>query len=434
MSLLADRVLDNETGIVRWVSEIPIEPGEPQIFNFSAKMCDSSRCFPMGCYDSNGGAGLSREAAYRAALGEAVERYCCSIFFPDELVFGSQNEVSRRMRALHPDEVALFHPTQRDKIRYAWFRTETPLCWTPGYSLTRREEILIPACMVFVPYFPFRLREGEMTVAPGISTGQACALARGGAMLGGIYEIVERDAFMIAWLNRLSLPQIVIDTGDQVGPVFRERFDRPNLTYSLFDMTTDIAIPSVACMVVDHSYDPPMVCFGGASNLDPQRAALKALIEAAQTREWAKFMGKRSEPAVVSYDYSDIHDFENHVFLYAYADMEEALSFLNESTRKVSFSDLTDRSSGEVGKDLKLAMGEIELKGYEICGIDLTTPDVLDCGYHVVKMFIPKLQAMEGEHSHRLLGGTRLYEVPTRLGYPIHREITDLNPYPHPYP
>jgi ribosomal protein S12 methylthiotransferase accessory factor len=72
--------------------------------------------------------------------------------------------------------------------------------------------------------------------------------------------------------------------------------------------------------------------------------------------------------------------------------------------------------------------------GYEIMVVDLTSDDVRTCGYCVIKVMIPLLQSMEGDHTHQQLGGKRIYEVPRKLGYSVKSDIESLNPYPHPYP
>lgn len=51
-----------------------------------------------------------------------------------------------------------------------------------------------------------------------------------------------------------------------------------------------------------------------------------------------------------------------------------------------------------------------------------------------MKVFIPGMQQIEGDHTHRLLGGRRLFEVPRKLGYPVASSIDELNIDPHPYP
>jgi ribosomal protein S12 methylthiotransferase accessory factor len=75
----------------------------------------------------------------------------------------------------------------------------------------------VPACLMSLPYSaPFR-EQGEQTIGPSISTGQAAAASTEAALLGGLCEVIERDAFSIAWLNRLSMPEVQIDS----DPVLR---------------------------------------------------------------------------------------------------------------------------------------------------------------------------------------------------------------------
>jgi ribosomal protein S12 methylthiotransferase accessory factor len=423
------RLVDRDTGIIRFMAEIPVDPGEPQVFNYSAKMADTAAYLPVGCYDSNGGAGLSRAAAYRAALGEAIERYCSSVYFREELLLGSHAEVSRRTRALSPGELALFHPTQRAFIRYAWFESDTRISWTEGRSVTRREPVLVPACLTYLPFWPFRVDEGEQAIGPSISTGQASGSSFHDALLAGLYEVVARDAFVITWLNRLPVPRIDLSSSARAMAVFRGRFERPHLRYSLHWLATDIAIPCVLCLVVDTSRQPPMICAGGAANLDPERAVIKALVEAAQTREWARVMGRGRLPRVIESDYSNLDDFEDHVFLYAYGDMRPTVEFLLAANEEVPLADIPSLP----GRDVERALDAVHDRGLEVITVELTTPDVAECGYRVLKIVVPGAQQLEGDHTHRLLGGSRLYDVPPAFGTPP-KDITELNPDPHPFP
>jgi ribosomal protein S12 methylthiotransferase accessory factor len=397
-------------------------------------MADTSTYFPLGCFDSNGGAGLTRDEAYHAALGEALERYCCSVYFKDDLVFGSYREVAASRRALRPGELALFHESQAAQVRYTAFDEDTRLCWTRGYSLSRQEPVLVPACLVYIPYYPFFREQGEVTVSPSISTGQATGQSYEDAVLRGLYEVVERDAFVIMWLNRLPAPRLSIRSSPRVDAIFRERFARPHLEYTLFQMPTDVDIPAVFCLLVDRSRRPPLICSGGAAHLDPERAALKALVEAAQTHQWARFLGRRTEPVVLEPDYSNVDDFEKHVFLYAYGGMEEAVGFLLASPTEKALADLAPAVDDRDQSALQRALARVNACGLEVLAVDLTTEDVARCGYRVVKVIVPGAQQLEGDHTHRFLGGERLYRVPARLGYVGAARPEDLNPDPHPYP
>ncbi len=65
----------------------------------------------------------------------------------------------------------------------------------------------------------------------------------------------------------------------------------------------------------------------------------------------------------------------------------------------------------------------------------MTSPDVRDAGLAVVRVVAPELCALDVEHAARLLGGTRLYEEPVRLGVRRGRLTeADVNPDPHPFP
>jgi ribosomal protein S12 methylthiotransferase accessory factor len=233
----------------------------------------------------------------------------------------ARRDLDSDVRAVAPGEIALFHKDQRGAIGYAWFTDETQLSWTRGYSITNDMPVLIPACLTYVPYHPFWGALGEETIGPSITTGQAAAATYRDGVLRGIYEIVERDAFMITWLNRLPVPQIDIESSPRVAKIFHAKLARPNLHYTLHRLATEFGIPSILCVLIDTHCDPPMVCTGGASHLDPEMAAIKALVEAVQTREWARYMGRRRKPAVLESDYSDLDDFAKQVRLYAYGDM-----------------------------------------------------------------------------------------------------------------
>jgi ribosomal protein S12 methylthiotransferase accessory factor len=428
-----ERLIDDETGIIRWVAEIPREPGEPEIFNYSTQMCDSSVFLPVQCHNSNGGAGLSQEAALRAAVGEAVERYCCSVFDFERMPLASHTDMSRDHRALGPSDITFFHPRQKGSSRYSWFTGRTRLRWTQGRSLTTQERVFVPACMVYIPYTPSR-DEGEESIGPSISTGQASGFSLESALIRGICEVVERDAFTIGWLNRLPLPELDIESDPKVRETYYERFARRNLEYRLYRMISDVPIPTVLCLVVDYATDPPMICTGGAASLDPVEATLKALIEAAQTREWAKFMGRQKRPVIIENNYSNITDFEKHVFLYAYGDMMEAVQFLLREDSMIPISDLPRVLATDERDCLERLVAEIDHIGQEVLYVDLTTPDVEQCGYRVAKVLIPQMQPLEGDHTHRFLGGRRLYDLPVKLGLLASSTIDTLNPDPHPYP
>jgi ribosomal protein S12 methylthiotransferase accessory factor len=425
--------VDHRTGLIRWVFDIPIEPGEPRIFNAAVKMADTTQYNPQPCYDNNGGSGLTRDQAHRAAIGEGLERYCCSVFDASDLVCGSVADVSREHVLRRPDEFALFHPEQPG--RQPLPDAHTPIAWTWGWSFGHACPVLVPACLVYMPYFPCFREQGEQVAGPAVSTGLACATSLEEATLKGIYELVERDAFTIVWSNRLPVPQVDIESHPTLRALYRERLQRDGLRYVLLRTTTDLPLPSFLCLLIDDRRTPPMICAGGATGLDPVRAAAKAMTEAVQTREWAKFLGGRGKTFQFASDFSDVREFEDHVALYGYGDMLHAVAFLTESDQARLSDCWHDESTGDPVRDLEKTVHLLATHGLDTVALDLTTRDVADCGYHVARAMIPELQPLDADYQHRFLGGHRLYDVPRRLGYfSAPTTIDMLNPYPHPYP
>lgn len=425
--------IDDMTGLIRWVLDIPVEPGEPKVFNASVKMADISCYNPRPCYDNNGGSGLTRRQARAAAVGEGLERYCCAAYHASDLICGTVAELSGNHPIRAPADFALFHPEQPGKL--ACPGETTPVAWTWGWSLTHSRATLIPACLVYMPYFPCFRDCGEQVAGPAFSTGLACAGSLKQAALRGAYELLERDAFMVTWCNRLPVPQVDVESHPDLRSLYRDRLQRDGLRYVVLRTTTDIAVASFLCLLIDEMRTPPMISAGGAASLDPVDAVRKAMLEAVQTREWAKFLGGQSRVFTFAPDFSDIRDFEDHVRLYAYGDMLHAVEFLLDTSSDRLTDCWESHSTGDDEADLERVVGIIADAGLETIALDLTTRDVAQSGFWVTRTMVPELQPLDADYLHRFLGGTRLYEAPVRMGYGTHpSRIETVNPHPHPYP
>jgi ribosomal protein S12 methylthiotransferase accessory factor YcaO len=95
---------------------------------------------------------------------------------------------------------------------------------------------------------------------------------------------------------------------------------------------------------------------------------------------------------------------------------------------------LASAEDNHASSELARVLARVEARNLEVLGVDLTVADVESCGYRVVKVLVPGAQQLHGDHSHRFLGGERLYRVPVELGFPGPRSFETLNPDPHPYP
>ena len=89
----------------------------------------------------------------------------------------------------------------------------------------------------------------EIRIGHATSSGLACAATLEEAILVGLLELVERDAFMLVWHDRLSLP--LLDwSGDEAIARIDERYFAPSrLRYSAVDLSVFFGVPTVLGVV-----------------------------------------------------------------------------------------------------------------------------------------------------------------------------------------
>ena len=285
----AQPAISHITGIIHHVSEIMVEPNDPKLFHIGAKLAETSRVFEYSAYNKNGGVGLTKSVATAAAIGECFERYCMSFVDREHLILSSAKRLNKEgLNVVNPSDFALFSKKQYSKPNFPFkeFTEDSKVNWIWGYSLVKQKPILVPAFLVYIPYEPIN----EDLIAYSISTGTSCARSKEEATLKAIYEVVERDSVMITWLNRLVCPLIDVSSCDYLSQIFSEKFLPTGLKFYVANITLDIPIPTLFSIIIDDLNEGLSVSVGAATNLDPQAAALKSLMECAQTRLWLKHM------------------------------------------------------------------------------------------------------------------------------------------------
>jgi ribosomal protein S12 methylthiotransferase accessory factor len=152
-----------------------------------------------------------------------------------------------------------------------------------------------------------------------------------------------------------------------------------------------------------------------------------------QTREWAKYLGD-DRAAAAPPAWHDVRTFEDHVFLHAYGGLLPEIEFLT-SGRTATSPDWHSQTTGGSTVDLACALTLLRARGLDAIALDLTTIDVAEAGYCVTKVFMPELQPLYADERQPFLGGSRLYDLPRRLGYTSRNTtLAELNSVPHPYP
>jgi ribosomal protein S12 methylthiotransferase accessory factor len=295
-------------------------------------------------------------------------------------------------------------------------------------ALTSNQEVLVPA---FLVYFHWDSDRPGDYILPVTTNGMASGPSVEFAACSGLCELIERDAFMITWLNRLPAPRIYFAHFPGIETETLRHYDRFGVELVAFYLKTDIQVPVVMAMLIDRSGRSPAVATGLGCHLDGPTALRKAISEVCQSR-FGDVERMASGAGANLKKYRDVKSLDDHsAFFYTTARLGE-LDFLFEHDQYITVEDLpTYTSSTEVDK-LQSLTARLHSVGVEPYLIDITTSDIASVGFRVVRTLASELVPICFGYGLEPLGNRRLFEVPERLGYGGRRTVDDLNPCPHP--
>jgi ribosomal protein S12 methylthiotransferase accessory factor len=374
----------------------------------------------------------TRSAATAAAIGEAAERYSAS-WLPGELVLASAAELGDE--AVEPERFALFRRDQYERSGFPFrpFTRETRIRWTRGSTLPDGGPAWLPAQLVYLT--GAAPSTGETPIGYTTSNGLACGPTLEEALASALLEVVERDAFMLTWHARLSLPLVELDGDAELGR-FLDRYVRPTgLRASAVDLSAFHGIPTVLALVRGARPHDVALAVGASAAAVGRDACIKAFGEAFACRAWARLLLRSRSDRRFEPDFGDVADFEDHVHLYALHEYAGKADFLDRSTERRELADLPElRGTTAAARVTTVAdrLAQAQTRAY---AVDVTAPDVREAGLHVVRVVVPELCQLDLFHHHRFLGGARLYDEPSRLGLrdaPLAPD--EVNPDPHPFP
>lgn len=426
-------LVDERVGIITHVGEFPVEPGGPEFFHFYGQACDTTPFAGRKNFATTGGASTDRGIAMAKAIGEAVERYCSAIYDIED--FPLTNSTSAPFPCVSPKEFALFSDAQysRHGFPYQPFTNSTTVRWAKMNDPLTDQSWYVPACMVVMPYF-YDTEHGEVPIAQPITTGLACHCSWEKAAISAIGEVIERDAFTIAWQARLAVPKIKLDTLSPPNRDLVDRFERTGHSVTILNITLDHGIPSILSVIQHPSTEAPALLVAASTDLDPEEAIRKSLEELAHTRRLALQL-KATLPALApNLDHDTLVDQDSHIHLFCDHANASLADFLFASESQMDFSEIENLSTGDGEKDLTTYLERIAAINHQVLLADLTSCDVKDLGLWVARAVIPGFHPLCMGHPFRALGGHRLWTVPQKLGYAGITLDTGDNPIAHPYP
>ena len=426
-------LVDARTGIIRYVAEEPRRPEFPDIFQYAAQTCDTEAFLPHAAFGKTGGCALSRPVALAKAVGEAVERYAAAIY--DESALPLSSCRAAPFPCVPPDAWALNGPAQYARPGFQWvpFGPDTPVRWADARDLATGQTVAVPAAMVHVPFY-FYPGSGEPPICQPISTGLACHCSFAEAAIGGLCEVVERDAFMITWQAGLGRARIDRTTLSLVNAALLGKLEATGATVTLFDLTMDNGIPTAMAVQTHDAAAMPAITVASAAALDAEEAVRKALEEVTHTARWMFYLKHRHGRLDPGQDFAHVDGQERHLQFWADHDRRPLADFLFAGTAEVSFHELPALGTGDPVRDLAILVDRIAATGHRPLAAEITPTDVAAAGLTVVRALVPGYHPLIMGYPIRATGGTRLWTVPQALGYRGVDPAGGDNPLPHPFP
>ncbi|MDF5756349.1 TOMM precursor leader peptide-binding protein [Spongiactinospora sp. TRM90649] len=389
--------------------------------------------------------GFGRELDFRTAqvtaIAEALERYAGVVPGGKRTVVrGTYRELAST--ALDPKSLGLY-PEDRYALPgfpFVRYDDDLEIPWVWGYSFARGEPILVPECCAYyrVPARPFVYE---------ISNGCAIGGCLEEAILHGILELAERDAFLLTWYARAGVRELDLTSArDRRIPLMAERLRRTTgASVHAFDTTTENGVPSVWVMAVRPGEDesaPKALCAAGAGFV-PERAIANGLLELAPLVEWRTETYAEELPRIrrMLSDPDEVRSMHDHSLLNGHPAAFARMGFLFDPERtpvaiEDSYAGSFQPAHDDLTADLRATVQRFLDLGQDVIVVDQTTPEQRLGGFACVKVTIPGLLPMTfGHRTRRVDGLPRVSQVPHLLGYaPAPLRPEDLNPHPHPFP
>lgn len=401
--------------------------------------CDEPRlkAWRVHCADTAhniaGGLATSDDrAALTAALAEGVERYVWlekTDHFTDP-VRATVDEIVRKGAAVAPGCFVGFSEDQRKTNASLTLHKDAKYLFVRGTSHTQKREIWIPAQVVSGSYgAKNRKTKSEPLIIAPITSGLATGPTREFALLGGALELIERDAFMITWLNQLTPPSVDLSTlakeSESLEKLLRQ-CERYRLVAKVALLPTDAPAYAVVGIVTDKSAEGPAVTIGLKAHRDLARAAEGALLEALRMRHNVRHR-RQHRVSLGEKKKEELNHFERTDY-WATMQHPEKLDFLSSGT-STRPHDVWEHDTEE--EHLARIIAWCREKNYELASVDLGISRANVSPWHIQMVVIPELQPIHQNEKLPYVGGKRLKSIPEQFGYTPRR--TPFLEEPHPF-
>ena len=394
---------------------------------------------PIGLHDlSWSGQANSYAASFRLAVFEGLERHAGTMRRRPGLVVGSYTDLADR--ALNPRDCTAYSPRSYETDDHLTpFDPDRTIPWVTGYSLRDKRPVLVPVRLAFYGW------DGDSDLfAFECSNGCASGGDITEAILFGLLELIERDAFLLAWYGGAELPEI--DT-DALGPTAEAMLSRARLQgydVRLFDNRIDIPVPVVTGVARRRDGGDGLFSFAAGAGMDPHAAVEAALGEILTyiPSMRHRVQKRRADLLAMTQDFSLVTGLADHPGLFGLPEMEQHAWRYTRQADPVSVSELYQDwlrirpATDDLADDVRFLVSEVARRGSDVIVVDQTSAEQQAAGLSGVRVIAPGLVPIDFGWARQR--APRVPRMVTALREAGLRETDltaeELHMVPHPFP
>lgn len=401
-----NKFVDEKFGVIKKIYDLPNYSGLPRIF---VKMSFGSSYATSGFNAS--GAGITKEKAKNAAIGEYIERY--------SLLHPNTNLRDEGFKRIFPH---IINPSISPNLF-----NEKSLHWQTAINLIDGNKLSLPLENIYLSYRNVDQEKNWITTADGA----ACGRNTNEIIWKCIAEILERDAFVTNWRYKLSCEKISIFANQNLKDFFERYIKCDPIKITLYKLTMDWSIPTVFGV----AELPNGGCVVAASTRDTWiEACKKTLVELSQSLiGYASVLFNDGEINSIT-DYTNIKEYQDHSNLYFSDNMARHLDFFDSGKTFIIPEVEADRTDKE---KVRFFLKQLQLINRPAYYLDVTSVDILPFkNWHVGRVIIPDMLDVEPNYipkltRHRLIEAK---ENMIRLEKKVTADFHEQPKVPHPFP
>lgn len=357
---------------------------------------------------SSGGLGINikKDKAILACIAEAVERYCMSYVDSNSLSFCYWDELDYQHRT---SSFHLYSDGQYKKNKTFTNPKNSRIYWTKVFNYPNKEKYIYwPASLIYLPF------DKGQPVAETTSTGVACHSSLRAGVMSGLLELIERDAVMINFMQRLNPSEIEISSISGRNKSLIEKITS-KYKIRIHKLYNDLGIPIFLGFIWTGEGKTLRYGIGACAHLNSEEALHKMLKECLFTHFYSKNLMKLRQP-----NPAKIKSLYEH-YLYYQGNNFSRLLFKK-------FKIIKYYKEKHQAKELFDSLSKSNLNVYYK---EITTSDVRPTGLKVVKVIVPGFIDLNKSHVLRREAASRFWSVPAKLGLLVRKKLVSM---PHPFP